>query len=473
MNGPKHRTAPRRAAALAAAGLTAAAFAALTGGTPASAATPVITLEQPATVAVPTAAATGVASTVQPNLMFSADASVLTSGTLTIDVHALSQIADVTFSDNCSVSDEVATCDEFFWTDAPGQLGAETQMTIAAHPGVAPGATASYTISGTADSATVVGATGSVEIGGPAFDQVQPPEHTGLAVGSTVSEPVEFTNTGDRPAAAAQVLLVASPGLTFAQHYSNCAYSSEPENREAEAALCTFDQPVQTGEHAELATPVALNVTSEAYYTFLDSTTVPKDDPTLQWTVPGRTWTQGTGHKLHLRVLDAGQASTAPAGTVSLPFTDDGSDLRITALQAANTADFSVSGATAQAAQGATAQLDFGMTNNGPATLFDRSGTDFGVMVTPPPGTTVVGSSANCQPATADDPQVTAHGPYSCSDTFLEPAGHSAAFSLTVRVDQVIAGAQGSVAMAWSPDGSYRPPYDTDAADDSAALTLN
>jgi hypothetical protein len=40
-------------------------------------------------------------------------------------------------------------------------------------------------------------------------------------------------------------------------------------------------------------------------------------------------------------------------------------------------------------------------------------------------------------------------------------------------VDEVVAGARGSVSMTWSPDGSYRPPFDPDAADDTAVLTLN
>ncbi len=54
---------------------------------------------------------------------------------------------------------------------------------------------------------------------------------------------------------------------------------------------------------------------------------------------------------------------------------------------------------------------------------------------------------------------------------------HSAQSTSTCRrtpaVGQVIAGAQGSVSTAWSPDGSYRPPFDPDAADDTAAPTLN
>jgi hypothetical protein len=473
-----HRHVLRRAAAFTTVALIAAAFSLLSGVTPAAADTtgPVITLRKPATVAVPTGAATGVAGTVQAALQFTTDASsVATQVTLTIDAQKLAQVADVTFSDNCTVTNSVATCQEYFYDDNPtgGGLGGVTELTIAARPGVTPGAAASYTVTGTATAGTFVGGSGSVQIGGPAFDLAQPTQHTGLPVGSTVSEPVEFTNTGDRPAAAAQVLLMASPGLTFAQHFANCTYSSVPDDVSAEDALCTFAQPIQVGERAALATAVQLNVTSAAYYTYLDTLTAPKGDAFLQQMQAGRTWTQGTGSKLRLDVLDPGTPSTAPAGKVSLPFADGSNDYRITALQAANTADFSVSGATAQAAQGDTVQLDFSMTNTGPATIFYRSGEPIGVTVVPPPGTTIVGSSANCRPQTVDDPQTTAHGPYACSESYLVPAGRTAQFSLTVRVDQVVPGAQGSVAMAWSPDASWRPPFDPNAADDSAALTLN
>ena len=231
-----NRRTPRRVVALSVAALTAAALGVLSGGTPAAADTtaPVITLQHPTTVAVPTAAATGVATTAQAYLVYTTDSSVLTGATITVDARKLAKIADVTFPDECTVSNAIATCSEFFSVGGPGQLVTGPQFTVTAHAGVAPGTVASYKITGTADSATFVGATGSVQIGGPAFNQVQPPEHTGLAVGSTVSEPVEFTNTGDRPAAAAQALLIASPGLTFAQHYANCQYSSIPDYREAE-----------------------------------------------------------------------------------------------------------------------------------------------------------------------------------------------------------------------------------------------
>lgn len=472
-----NRPVPRRVAALTAAAMTAGVLGVLSAAVPAAAdGGPVITLRTPATVAVPTAAASGVATSVEPQLTFTTDSrSVSTEVTITIDARKLAAIADVSFSDNCTVQSSVATCDEYFYDDNPtgGQLGAITRLTVSARAGVAPGATAPYTISGTATSGSFVGATGTVTVGGPAFDQSPTTDHTGLPVGSTVSEPVEFTNTGDRPAAAAEALLTASPGLTFADHYSNCVYSSVPDYREAEMALCAFPQPIHVGERVALSAPVTLHVTSTAYYTYLDTLTVPKGgDPYMRSVLASRTWTKGTGGTLGLTVEDPGRTITTPVGTVQLQLADNHSDGRVAALQAANTADFSVTGATAQGAQGDSVTLAFSMTDKGPATIFYRSGESIGVTVTPPPGTTVTGSSANCRPEN-DEPSTVAHGPYYCADDYLVPAGRTSDFGLTLRVDQVVPGARGSVAMDWSPDGSWRPPFDTDPSDDTAALVLN
>ncbi len=453
---------------------------ALGGTTPASADStgePVIRLAQPIPLALAPATSTGLTKAVEPGFQFHTTAgSVNAMAVLTIDVSDLTKIAKVTFSDNCTVKDSVATCDEWFYgedlTKNEG-LGTETQMTIRALPDAVQGASATYKVTGSADTARIVGATGSVQIGGPAFNLRQPPDHTDLPVGSVVSEPVRFTNIGTRPADATEVVLMASPGLEFTRRYANCEYSVRRNTTEAIVALCTFPDRIDTGETAALAAPVRLKVESTAYYTFLDAVAAPLGDPNQTPILDGRTWTQGTGGELGLKVVKPGQPSSAPSGTVPLQQSGSRGDYRITSLQADNTADFSVTGASAQAAAGDTVTMSFTMTDNGPATIFDRSGEPLGVTVTLPPGTTGVASSANCQPESGDDPPTAAHGPYSCSGSYLVPSGKTYTFSITLRVDQVVPGAQGSVAMAWSPDGSWRPAYDQIPADDSAPLTLN
>ncbi|MBY8886915.1 hypothetical protein K7472_18925 [Streptomyces sp. PTM05] len=469
----------RRAAALGVA-VAASAACALTGVTPAAAATapaePVITVHTPLPVAVPTTSSVAFQQAVQPSLDLTTTASSLNAqATLTIDARKVAKIATVTFSDNCTVHDYVASCSEMFFesglTPTMG-LGTVTQMSLGPRKGVKPGASATYTVSGTADTAKITGATGTVQAGGAAFDETQPANHTGLKVGSTVSEPIRFTNLGDRPATATEVGLVLSPGLEFAQRYSNCHYSAA-SGQVFEAALCTFPGTFRVGETAELADQVKLKVESTAYYTYLDTVVAPQGDPSQSWLTGGRTWKQGTGKALGLKVITAGHTTSAPPSTVQLAEAGSHGDYRITSLQAVNTADFAVTGASAKAAQGSTVKLSFSMVDHGPATIYDRSGEGFGVKVTPPPGTTIVGSSAACQPYTEGDPTVTAHGPYECGTDYLVPAGHVWNFSLTLRVDQVITGAKGSVAMDWSPQAGWRPPFDPNPKDDSAVLALN
>lgn len=429
---------------------------------------PVIALQQIAPVAVSPATLTGVSKTAMPYLSFTTTAkSLSTSATLTIDVTQLSAVADVTFSGNCTVVQHVASCGESFYYDdltGVGTIGAETQMTVRAKAGAPIGSSADYTISGTADNAAIVGGQGTVDIGGPAYDQAQPTNLTDLAVGSAVNEPVRITNIGDRAADGTQVLLWASPGIGFAKRFANCEYSTDGGPMVAEMALCTIPGQVLPGEKAALAPAVRLNVESTAYYTYLDSMIAPTGDSGIQQSAAGHQWTQGTGGLLTLKVITPGTADDAPSGVVSLSEHGTHGNYRITSLQAANTADFSVTGASATAAQGDTTTLDFAMTNNGPATIFYRSGDIVGnVDVQLPPGTSPVDSSANCRQQ---------GGGYHCSNqSIVSTAGTVTDFSITVRVDQVIPGAQGSVSMDWSPAG--QPAFDTDTSNDTAALTVN
>jgi hypothetical protein len=458
-----HRTG-RVVAVVAAVG--AAAGLALTGGTPASAAAATVTLQRPPALALAPAGVVGTVKTVQPNLSYRVSASGLTADiTFTVDVRRLARIARVTFPDSCTVTDHVATCDDYLDQSDPKLLyDADVDMTVQARPGVALGSTARYTVTGTSDGATVVGTSGTVQIGGPAYQQAATRNLSDVAVGSTVSEPIRFTNIGDRPAAATQVALVTSPGLAFARTYANCAYASGRPD-EAQIALCTFPGTFLPGERAALATPVRLRVEPTALATYLDSTVGPAGGYDVRVLAGHHTWTQGTGPDLGLTVLDPGQPTDAPAGTGTLAESGSRSDYRIGAIGADNTADFAVTGATAQAAQGATTTMRLTMVNHGPAAVFDRSGAPYTALVTPPPGSTVVAASDNCT--------ATGSGTYYCGTRIVVPAGQVAHFWVTLRVDQVIPGARGSIAMDWSPDGSWRPPYDPDPTDDSAPLVLN
>ncbi|OLZ68882.1 hypothetical protein AV521_18935 [Streptomyces sp. IMTB 2501] len=288
------------------------------------------------------------------------------------------------------------------------------------------------------------GGTCEVEVGGPSFGVDELTDHTGLKAGSTVSEPVHFTNVANRPARGVQTVLALSPGLDFADRYSNCEYGNIGKTHYSE---CCPKCAIDLGETAALAAPVRLRVNSAALST------------------------------LALKVK-AGRKSSAPAGSVSLPQAGNVTDYRIVSLRARNTAGFGVTGASAQAGAGRNATFAFRLSVNGPATLFDRSDGDGvpTVWVTLPTGTTAVGHSANCSPWQLHNPTAAAHAPYICFPPGIElPKGQVTELSLTVRVDQPVAPAKGGVLLVrdFDPAHSQWLPFDPNGGNDSAALTLN
>ncbi|MER6026142.1 hypothetical protein [Streptomyces sp. NPDC001851] len=456
---------------LSAAGLAAA----LLGAAPAGAVTgrPVITLDTPEPVALPAAPATA-----DVHFEFRTRAKNLRAddATLTVDARGLSKIAKVTFSHNCTAEGLVATCSDEFESDSSPttHMGAMTGLTLTPLKGAALGAVGTYKVTGRSAHAQIVGGTGKVEVGGPSFGLDNLTDHTGLKVDSTVSEPVRFSNVGNRPAKGVQTVLAASPGLDFADHYANCKYGS---NGTIHFAECYPKGAIAIGETAALAAPVRLRVNSTALYTTLDTLTAPLGQP--GWPDDqGLKWTWGKGATLALKVIKAGRRSSAPAGSVSLPQTGEVTGYRIASLRARNTADFGVTGARATAGQGKNATLAFRLSANGPATLYDRSGGEGvpAVWVTLPTGTTAVGHSANCSPWQLDNPAAEAHGPYVCGPSgFVLPKGNVTGFTLTLRVDKVVTRAKGSVQVVWGPDPahSHRPAFDPNSRNDSAALTLN
>ena len=445
---------------------------------------PVLTVQAPTPTALTPAPAKGAALTAQPNITLNSNVTKLpndTDVTLTIDARGLAKVANVTFGDGCVTKGLIATCDQGVQpTQIGGGIGTSGEITLSALKGAPQGASGSYTISGRATAGVrIVGSSGTVTVGGPEFDLGAMVNHTNVAIGSNLSEPIKFTNAGTRPSAGVQVVLMPSAGLDFTTHYSNCRYGTGTAYPHlTDLAICSISSWVKVGETAELAVPVGLHVDQTALYTYLDSMVEPLGyTADNYWLLPGHTWKQGTGAKLGLKVLAAGVPSTAPAGTAMLLAADgDSANYQVASISARNTDDFGVTGATAKAAKGQTVKFTFSLVDHGPATLYDHSGGEGspGVLVTPPPGTTIIGSSANCQPSRSFDPTVTAHGPYLCSAGAYFVKGEVNTFTLTVRVNTVIAGAKGSVKIQWGEGiGNRRPPYDTDPRDDSAFLSLN
>ncbi|RAG84851.1 hypothetical protein DN069_14705 [Streptacidiphilus pinicola] len=475
-----NRTVIRRATAL---GTAAAALTFGLGAGVADATTPVkpvVTLAPIDAVALAPAPAT-----VEPSLMWRVNAKHVqaTDVTVTVNATGLARIAAVAFQPGCTVvRKDVATCPDAFVGNSPTtpQTWGTSYFTLTALRGAKPGATGSYTISGSSSQVVIKGGTGQVSVGGPEYTLSGLSDHKNWALGSIVSEPLAFTNTGDRPSAGTAVWFTATPGLRFVDHYSNCEYRSfvHAGHVYQDAALCRFPSALRIGEKVALARPMRFQYTHEALREYTETGAWPLGNPRTAGTLQpwkGHVWQRGTGPVLGLKVVAVGRASGVPAGSVPVQLGTEQHSEDIVSLSARNTDDFGVTGSSATAAAGKTVTMDFTLVSHGPGTLYDISGGEGipGVEVTPPPGTTIVGSSARCQPSVSFDPGVAAHGPYNCSPDLLIWAGTVYRLSLTLRVDQVVPHATGKVRIVWGPVPGWRQPYDPNPADDSALLQLN
>ncbi|MEZ0068833.1 hypothetical protein ABIA32_004874 [Streptacidiphilus sp. MAP12-20] len=438
---------------------------------------PVVTLATPIETALPAAPGTA-----QTNWQWTANQKNVNvnDAVVVIDARGLAKVATVTFSGNCTAQGLVATCPDMFWgasNQQPYNVSSSTGMTLSALKGAKQGATGWYRVYGSSQQGTIRGAWGEVTVGGPRYQLNPLVDHKKQRIGTVISEPVTFANDGTRGAASSEALLMISPGLSFVDHYSNCDYRSYVHAglRYEDWALCHFKSPLRVGEQVTLARSVRTQFTREALYTYLDVQVTTEGDPSIRWAtapVAGSTWHRGSGAVLGLRTLKAGRATGSPNGVVPLP---GGNGYGIASLYAVNTADFGVTGGSAKAAKSRTVTFYFTEYNRGPASLFDRSGGEGtpAAMVTPPPGTTIVGAS-NCQPHISGDPTVAAHGPYVCwgsMDYFW--AGRVDHFSLTVRVDRVIPGALGKVWLQTGPIPGGVASFDPNRSNDATLLHLN
>ncbi|MBC3843018.1 hypothetical protein GXW82_31115 [Streptacidiphilus sp. 4-A2] len=87
-----------------------------------------------------------------------------------------------------------------------------------------------------------------MEVGGPLLDLHSPVNHSNVPVGSTVSEPIVFDNSGTRPTSGVEALFMLSPGVDFTTRYRNCDYGTETTSpRLTSVALCSFSHGMRVG----------------------------------------------------------------------------------------------------------------------------------------------------------------------------------------------------------------------------------
>ncbi|MBC3843521.1 hypothetical protein GXW82_34890 [Streptacidiphilus sp. 4-A2] len=356
------------------------------------------------------------------------------AATVTVNASGLSRIAQVGWPKGCTHVGDVGTCKNV--TVSPiNAIGTALNLTLKALPGARSGAQGSVSIKasvpglGTQTNVAPVSVqTGTdLVVAGPVrFQKVK--------VGSTVVAPLSWTNTGDETAPRTQLTLQALPGLTFKQHLKGCTYTAGGQ------AVCTFNSPLKPGQTVRF--PVALNVTKEAWV---------------------------TGLAVQVAPLGAGKAK-APT---DINQNDQYSEVDVFAV---NTAHFAAIGDTVHGAAGQTVPVTVGMRSYGPAYIIDRSGGEAvgDVSVEFPKGTTVTAVPQNCFTVAAS---ATSAAHYNCEIPAGVAPGAQNLYTFSIRVDQVVANAQGKVWLSNElSDISGKPvsyPWDPSSAGHTAALVLN
>ncbi|MFE7274990.1 hypothetical protein [Streptomyces sp. NPDC057623] len=280
----------------------------------------------------------------------------------------------------------------------------------------------------------------------------------GVKPGSSFAVPATFTNTGTEALAKVWMSYEVSHGLSHAELPSNCLawkVGGFDEIPVSTKAVCAFDQTVKPGVVYAPEKALKVGVLDSALY---DSVTVVVS---AQDNAPGDEASsgpvRGTGPELKL----AERPDATPAAPGSAEHEDW--DAREVAVNAANTADFQVTGARLKGRVGDTVDLKVKFTNAGPGWMYRGT---VGIPVTRvlikmPAGTTVTKGHAYCEKQPS--------GTYECgTDQAWVDEGAVHTYTFRLRIDKAVPGAKGSVALEAKPR-----PFDPDKANDAADITLD
>ncbi|MFC9329707.1 hypothetical protein [Kitasatospora sp. NPDC057015] len=326
----------------------------------------------------------------------------ITNATLTLDTGGLTGLATLA-SPGCTTAGTLVSCPVHYLNYEDINLSS-TNLWLSAVSGVRPGSSGTVHVTLSAPDADSAEADVRVDVGGPAFKAKELQPLSAVAVGSTVTPAPEFANRGGAPASRAIVEITALPGLGITEWPSNCEHASAEwgggagtEGLRTQYAICTIDAAIAPGEAVRLE-GLRYNVTSEAFYTFVDFSVFATPDaeaasgPRLRKEL---TFQRGTGAPLGLAKV----ADSVPAG-----YPDRNGFFTELEVSAENTADFAASGSWAPDATGRHGKLDVGLQNQGPASVFDRSGGEGAVVlkVALPQGASAQSVPAGCTAVTRE-----------------------------------------------------------------------
>ncbi|MGW2843322.1 LPXTG cell wall anchor domain-containing protein [Streptomyces sp. NPDC001493] len=369
-----------------------------------------------------------------------------------VDVSGISGFADVT---GLPCVDDICS-----WPSrdiAPGESTGGI-VDVNAKPGAALGTTGTARLFATSSNASITETTVKVTVGAVDLGIARIPDTKDAAPGSTLAAPITVSNSGSLTADAVTLSLAATPGLGFAQKFSNCTYGTSTEipsahGHELDTAVCRITTPVEPGKAYRLSSQFGIEVGPTALYEFVDyqieaaSTSVPRaaasDGPVLGLVENGTPPVVRTGH----------------------------AQWRI---DADNTADIELTGSTANAAPGEEAVLTAKVRNNGPATFnLLSSDAQIGVRIEIPQGTTAVKIPSECGVWTGGGMGEPTPGAaeYMCAVESPFTVGETLELPFTVKVGQdapATTAGDATVTTVWGGELDA----DTDKANNTAKITL-
>ncbi|WP_316776064.1 LPXTG cell wall anchor domain-containing protein [Streptomyces sasae] len=248
---------------------------------------------------------------------------------------------------------------------------------LRAKEGTPLGTKGTVTLSGTSSNGTVISKDVEVTAGDVELKVNKLADRKGDKPGSTIESPLTISNTGSLPANGVQLQVLTTPGLSYADRFSNCSYStvSGDPYGSTQQALCTFDTTVEPGKSYRLDQPLKLDVSKQALYEYIRREALPVRDAKAP---------SGSGPKLSL--VAAGAADTG-AMEVGRQY-----------VMVDNTADMAAGGDTVAGAPGDLVHVDLTLSDEGPARMANNVGDDQpALLFTVPTGTKAVEIADRCR----------------------------------------------------------------------------
>ncbi|GID26764.1 hypothetical protein [Paractinoplanes brasiliensis] len=335
--------------------------------------------------------------------------------------------------------------------------------------GATAGQTATLSATMTVKGYAPVRRTAKIVVGeGVTLTAVDPEKERSAAPGATIDTPLTITNSSTVPAQGTAIVASAQYAFQSRTQFSNCSYL------EGVLTSCVFPQTLAPGVTYRVTLPMRVRQDTAApseQYAGWQWMTDEEFADFRQYVLKGgfgRLGAAGKGGVLRLTEVTTAKAGPPQAVT---GYTSHGMKLTVTGEQST---DLAAVGVTARGKKGAVVTVPVGLRNNGPAAL-DRSRVNPGwptVRFYVPNGATAVKVPELCAPmASSGKVDETRRGEpgelrYSCDFYNLLKVGGTLSFDFGLRMDKVVTGARGAVAVG-------APAEELNKANNTAAVVIN